>query len=388
MARTLVNIISAQTIPNYVFIKDFYETGDSLLFFTSSTMTKPLKYILDTLGLSDKGVEIKQLTEENWQVMCQEIASVIKPNVNYLVNTTGGTKYMSMAVSEEFHKHPNADFYYIPYPKNIYLKTTENAIPIKHRVSIKEYMGITKGVEYTVKQCVRKRDYVYAFFKHYINMSQDELMILDKIRTNFRNQKFEIEDIDIVCKQPTSIVKNLGTKNEKHYDFEQIDGLNVLLNKIQFPFDESNKLNSKEIEFLTGGWYEEYMYYLIEDKIQPDDIALGVFIKQSENTNTNDLDVVFTKGNKLFVIECKTAITKTQFKGVEAMFKEISYKSATLKATLLGLPSNSYICSLSESDESFKTIAQKMGIIYYDRSYFTDSTKQDSFISDITKQAF
>ncbi len=388
MARTLVNIISAQTIPNYIFIKDFYKDEDSLLFFTSSTMTKPLKYILDTLGLSDKDVEIQQLTEENWQVMCQEIASVIKPNVNYLVNTTGGTKYMSMAVSEEFHKHPNADFYYIPYPKNIYLKTSENAIPIKHRINIKEYMGITKGVEYTVKQCVEKRDYVYAFFKHYINMSQNELMILDKIRTNFRNQKFEIEDIEAVCKQPTSIVKNPGTKKEKHYDFEQIDGLNVLLDKIQFPNAESNKLNSKEIEFLTGGWYEEYMYYLIEDKIQPDDIALGVFIKQSENTNTNDLDVVFTKGNKLFVIECKTAITKTQFKGVEAMFKEISYKSATLKATLLGLPSNSYICSLSESDESFKKIAQKMGIIYYDRSYFTDSTKQDSFISDIIKQAF
>ena len=388
MARTLVNIISAQTIPNYIFIKDFYVEGDSLLFFTSSTMIKPLKYILDTLGLSDKDVEIHQLTEENWRVMCQEIASVIKPDVNYLVNTTGGTKYMSMAVSEEFHKHPNADFFYIPYPKNVYLKTSEKAIPIKHRVSIKEYMGITKGVEYSVKQCVEKRDYVYAFFERYINMSQDELLILDKIRTNFRNQKFEIEDIDTVCKEPTFIVKNPDTKKEKRYVFEQVNGLNVLLDKIQFPFTEDNKLNSKEIEFLTGGWYEEYMYYLIEDKIQPDDIALGVFIKQSENTNTNDLDVVFTKGNKLFVIECKTAITKTQFKGVEAMFKEISYKSATLKATLLGLPSNSYICSLNESDESFKKIAQKMGIIYYDRSYFTDPTKQKSFISDIIKQAY
>lgn len=388
MARTLVNIISAQTIPNYIFIKDYYKDGDKLLFFTSSTMTKPLHYILSTLGLSETDVEIKQLSEENWQVMCQEIASVIKPDVNYLVNTTGGTKYMSMAVSEAFHKHTNADFFYIPYPKNIYLKTTENAIPIKHRVNIKEYMGITKGVEYSVKQCVESRDYVYAFFEYYIKMSQEDLVILDKIRTNFRNQKIKIDNISVVSNETTTVVTKLGTKKEKRYDFERIEGLDVLLDKIQFPFTEPNRLNSKEIEFLTGGWYEEYMYYLIEDKIQPDDIALGVFIKQSENTNTNDLDVVFTKGNKLFVIECKTAITKTEFKGVEAMFKEISYKSATLKATLLGLPSNSYICSLSESDESFKKIAQKMGIIYYDRSYFTDTTKQDSFISDIIKQAF
>ncbi|MBO4739124.1 MAG: hypothetical protein J5606_06135, partial [Bacteroidales bacterium] len=91
MAKTLVNIISAQTIPNYIFIKDFYLEGDSLLFFTSSTITKPLENILDTLGISAKDVEIQQLTEENWQIMCQEIASVIKPDVNYLVNTTGGT---------------------------------------------------------------------------------------------------------------------------------------------------------------------------------------------------------------------------------------------------------------------------------------------------------
>lgn len=388
MSKTLVNIISDQTIPNYVFIKDFFEDGDKLLFFTSSSKRQPLKYILDTLQISENEVEIQPLTEEDWTIMCQEIASVIKPDIKYLVNTTGGTKYMSMAVSEEFHKHPNADFYYIPYPKNCYLKHSEKPHSIKYRVSIKEYMNVTKGINYTVKQLSQSKNYAFSFFEYYTKMSADDLDILDKIRTNFKNKKFEIDDIKSVSQQPTYIITSPGKKNEKRYDFEQIKDLDAFLQKVEFPNKTENKLDSREIEFLTGGWFEEYMYHLVDEKIKPDDIALGVFIKQSENTNTNDLDVVFTKGNKLFVIECKTAITKTHYKGEEAMFKEISYKSATLKQTLLGLPSNSYICSLSESDERFKEIAKKMGICYYDRSYFNNLDKQTKFISDIINKAF
>ena len=390
MGRTLVSIISAQAVPNYVFIKDFLNEGDKLLFFTSSSpnMNKSLDYILSTLNISKDDVTVKPLSEESWPQMCKEIETTIEPGGEYLVNTTGGTKYMSMAVSEIFEKHGNASFLYIPYPKNVYLKTNGEEIPIKHRVSIKEYMGITKGVEYSVKKCTQERDYVFRLFGYYQEMTREELEILEKIRTNFRAQKCTIDDVAEVSNGATHKITNAGKSKEKRYDFEQIENLDNFLKKIEFPCKTENKLSKEEIEFLTGGWYEEYMYYLIEEKIEPDDIELGVFIKQSINTNTNDLDVVFTKGNKLYVIECKTAISGTAYMGEESMFKEISYKAATLKATLLGLPSNSYICSLSESDERFKSIAKNMGIIYYDRSYFTEPAKLDNFLKDIIKQAY
>lgn len=391
MAKTLVNIISAQTIPNYVFIKDYYEDGDRLLFFTSSTMSKPLDYILGALGIQREEIEVQSLSEENWEEMCGQIASVIKPETKYVVNTTGGTKYMSMAVREEFRKHKNADFVYIPNPKNIYLRTHENEIPIRHRVSIKEYLEVTKAVKYKVKHCTQPKEYVKEFFQHFLSFTQDDMTLLEKIRKNFREPKFDIEDIKQVESQATSKVTNPGKKDEKLYCFEQIPHLSSFLEKTNFPFT-ANRISLEEIEFLTGGWFEEYMYHLIEEKVQPDDIALGVFIMQTEETNTNDLDVVFTKGNKLFVIECKTAISKLQFedkvvKGMEAMFKEISYKAATIKASLLGLPSESFICSLSESDDRFRKLAKNMGIVYYDRRYFTDPDKQESFIQDIIKKA-
>lgn len=391
MAKTLVNIISAQTIPNYVFIKDYYEVGDQLLFFTSSTMSKPLDYILGALGIKQEEVIVQSLSEENWEEMCGQIASVINPETKYVINTTGGTKYMSMAVWEEFRKHRNVDFVYIPNPKNIYLRTNENEIPIRHRVSIKEYLEVTKAVKYKVKHCTQSKEYVKEFFAFFLSFSLDDLALLEKVRRNFREQKYDIEDIKLVESQATLKVTNPGKKDEKRYCFEQIPNLSSFLEKIKFPFTD-NRISLEEIEFLTGGWFEEYMYHLIEEKVQPDDIALGVFIKQTEETNTNDLDVVFTKGNKLFVIECKTAITKLQFedkvvKGIEAMFKEISYKAATIKASLLGLPSDSIICSLSESDDHFKKLAQNMGIVYYDKRYFIDPDKQELFIQDILNKA-
>ena len=391
MAKTLVSIISAQTIPNYVFIKDYFEQNDRLLFFTSSTLSKPLDYILNALKIERENVDVCPLSEENWEEMRNQIASVINPDARYIVNTTGGTKYMSMAVWEEFRKHKKTDFVYIPHPKNIYLRTHDKSTPIQQRVSIKEFMAVTKAVEYSVKQCTKTKEYVNQFFNLFQSFTQDEMMLIEKIRKNFRNQKFEIEDVMLVEQQATSKVTNQGKNTEKKYYFEQIPNLSSFLERINFPHT-ANRLSNADIEFLTGGWYEEYMYHLIEEKVQPDDIALGVFIKQTDETNTNDLDVVFTKGNKLFVIECKTAITKLQFedkvvKGQEGMFKEIAYKAATIKASLLGLPSESYICSLTESGDKFRDIAKKLGIVYYDKQFFTNPEKQESFIQDILKKA-
>ncbi len=262
---------------------------------------------------------------------------------------------------------------------------------IRHRVSIKEYMDVTKLVEYTVKQCTQTDEYTKFFFNRFQSFSIEELELLDKIRRNFREQKFEIDDIESVEKQETTVVTSPGRKMERQYHFEKIPNLSSFLEKIRFP-NLNNRLSSTEIEYLTGGWFEEYVFHLIKERVEPDDIALGVFIKQSSETNINDLDVVFTKGNKLFVVECKTAISKLQIegkvvKGMEGMFKEISYKAATIKATLLGLPSYSFICSLSEGDDRFRNIASKMGIIYYDKRYFVDQDKEDELINDILKLA-
>lgn len=126
----------------------------------------------------------------------------------------------------------------------------------------------------------------------------------------------------------------------------------------------------------VGGWFEEYVYHLIKDRLNPTDIVLG---PKTANTN-NDLDVVFTIGNKLFVVECKT--------GVEGrgMLNEIVYKASALKENLLGLSARSFIFSLGQEKEEWSKAAKNMGIEYYGRSFFTEKGKSDTFISTIKRQ--
>ena len=58
---------------------------------------------------------------------------------------------------------------------------------------------------------------------------------------------------------------------------------------------------------MTGGWMEEWIYYVIKNslRLSEENIKLGLItILNAEN----DLDVVFTLNNTLYIIECKTAM--------------------------------------------------------------------------------
>ncbi len=129
-------------------------------------------------------------------------------------------------------------------------------------------------------------------------------------------------------------------------------------------------LNRSELEYLTGGWFEEYVYYLVKRHIQPQDLSIGVRISRNGVRHNNELDVVFTKGNKLFVIECKTGVQ------TERMFNEIVYKLCAIKEALLGVSCCSYIFSLKRDDSDvLKKIAANMDITFVDHAVLLSPRK-------------
>ncbi|WP_455623656.1 Card1-like endonuclease domain-containing protein, partial [Parabacteroides sp.] len=119
----------------------------------------------------------------------------------------------------------------------------------------------------------------------------------------------------------------------------------------------------------------------IKKYVNPQDIKLGVLIKRTENTNQNDLDVVFISGNKLFVVECKTGILG------EKMFNETVYKATAIKETVLGLSANTFIVSLATEDEKLKKTAKNMGIQYKCREDIENPQLFENFIMQIKKTA-
>ena len=373
MAKTIVSIVSKQTVPNYLLIKELFreEDGDKLLFITTKESEKYLPYITDSLSITDdgySGITLDNGTEEQWDIMCRTIESALVQGVEYHVNLTGGTKYIAMAVRSVFEKHPNSKFYYIPNPKNYYL-LFDNKIDINYRISVNEFLnlhGIYNNFYSSITQSKEYSDDFLQLFVHEFN--SNDFHVIDLLRS-YRNTKRN--DIHLIeCRS------DFKTK------YPQIPNLTSFLTHVAFPNKEPGFLTDKEVQFITGGWFEEYVYYLINDLIKPDDIQIGVKL----GTANNDLDVIFTKGNKLFVVECKTGIQKDS-KDSEKMLREIVYKASAIRDHLKGISADSYIFALSPNNDKWKKIATHMGVTYCGRETFLNTESRDCLINSMLEKA-
>ena len=105
-----------------------------------------------------------------------------------------------------------------------------------------------------------------------------------------------------------------------------------------------NLEGGKPLEYISGGWLEEYVFSLCRDSGKFDDCIYNVVLSLSDETvkairkkrkkarngivytEKNELDVVVTKGVRSAIIECKTGKIK----------QTDVYKVAALRDSLLG----------------------------------------------------
>ncbi|MDR1583605.1 MAG: DUF1887 family protein [Prevotellaceae bacterium] len=367
--KTIVNIISEQATPNFLFIKEKIQLGDELFFISSKKFEERIDWLEKSLKYNNcvthRIIFDKIDTEEHWQEMVSLIQNKISHDKEYIVNLTGGTKYMTLAAHYAFSKMSNAEFYYIPFPKNSILKIESNDIsPLLTRINICEYLT-TFNVSFSHKEITKSKKYTEEYFK-YFTEGKLNFKLIDLLREKYRNKS-----IDIHKKETEE-----GTEKTP-----QLIGLSQFLVDIKFPLEKEEALSKYEIQYITGGWFEEYIYNKIKEEINPDDIKLGVNITRAEKVHNNDLDVVFTYENKLFVIECKTGIDG------QKMFNETVYKAVAIKEVLLGISANTLILSLASESENLTKIAKVMGIEYFGRSYFVDDNKFSDIINLIKSKA-
>lgn len=370
----LVSIISKQTIPNYLFIKDRQKQGDEMLLIATQEMKNEPKWLIQTLKCEPNEIDmilLEKNQEEKWNEMTAAIAKHLSSDKHYVVNLTGGTKYMSLAVYQLFSKY-DSEFFYIPFPHNALLKPfLDEEEEINYRLKIDEYLSLYGLLFSELKRdadIVREKEYTESYFQLFNEpFSENDLAILNKIREYYRN--VGIKDID-------KVEKGLNLKEKQI----PIPGLNDFLDRIHFG-NKENVLSKYEAQYLTGGWFEEYVYNKIKESIPADDMAIGVKLRKEEGVFDNDLDVVFTYQNHLFVIECKTGFDSNR------MFNEIVYKAAAIKESMFGLPAHTYIFALNEDDERLNKVAKSMNITYYGKSYFTATEKWNQIIEQILKTA-
>lgn len=401
MPKTLVNIITDETpISAYLFVKELYEVGDRLMFVSAQNDKEDLEYLAALFSVSKDLIDEVILNRDDDEFMyeriCRRLNAELKDGATYYVNLAGGTRYLSLAVQQAFEKY-HAKFYYVNVEGNTIVNSIyddsiydddDYTFPIQHRMSVAEYLTV-HGMMHDIDAehnhspyCDQKN--ASNCFRLFSSQGVPGFCfdVLAKLRLGYRNAKAADgkKTLSVIKRKYEISISEI--QNPHNPQWMEILELSDMLDLLGFIPRKSHCINKDEIDFLTGGWLEQYVYYWVKRNVQPDDIHVGVHIKKKNvPTHDNELDVIFTKNNHLYVIECKTGVENNR------MFNEIVYKVCALKEALLGLSCHSFIVSLKKDNlqNDLKKVANNMDVTFIDHAMLTRPAKLTELINKLSK---
>lgn len=369
--KTIVNIVSIEEpLAAYLFCKELYSQGDHLLFIAARHDAPIIERTVGMLGADRECVDSVVLDRDSdaiaYELICRKVITHLDLLHDYHVNLAGGSRYMALAVKQVFSQF-HSTFYYTQTRENVIVKTIydnsiydndDQMLPIRHRSSLSEYLqlhGLQHDLDHPDQHLpIRPKSYTDHLFTLFANgtLTNNDHQTLTDLRLHYRNERRSVNIARLVA--------------QGCYRRPPLPHLITLLQHLDFRPHHSDMLSHEEIEYLTGGWFEEYVYHLIKKQVRPQDIAIGVRIARPGTKHNNELDVAFVKANTFYVIECKTGVCTTH------LFNEVVYKACALKEALLGTGCHSYIFSLKKDpDHYLSKVAQTMDIVFCSHEVLT-----------------
>jgi len=306
MSHIHVCLVSEQTIPNILGLYHFQPP--KIVFCTSGKMENLGKSdaIINTLKLYDLDYSNKfdrVLVDQDCLEDCEARLSNIAQkysNHKFVVNLTGGTKIMVLGAYNVFKSIENTQMIYTPIPKNEFIEVFPRKgdcgppIPLNLRLSVDAYVtayGIRTGnrdkIEQLKSNAIRNKETSEWMINNYVAI-EDLLSSfikegLNERRGDKKNYRFKMD-----C-------SNLRPKER-----ELLLGLRFEIGR-----DSIERMLTKyEIRFLTGDWLSDFCFNEVS-KLSIDDCVTGIELISSKGTN-NEFDVLFTKDNALYIVECKS----------------------------------------------------------------------------------
>jgi hypothetical protein len=311
-------------VPNIQFIKEMETDGTEFLFISDPDLEDESVRlsIKDTFDIY--GNELAPIIVDEYDAVTLENELKKRNFEQYdsiLVNVSEGS-IVTANVTVEFFKDYIAEIYYIPdtinYMIRIFPKRKRGRVGIKNKINMTEYVT-SHGLEMRGGRLSGiPMDYIRQMQQYYLAHDNDRWWVLSKLRL-FRGKK-------------------------SRYRIDMFPELNVFLKDINFPLADPSRecINRDEIGFLTGDWFEEYVYYTVKDefKLSGDNIKTGITL--SREGVINEFDVMFFYDGVLYTIECKTSIKDCE----RNIITDTIYKVKALQNNL-GYYSDSNIFTLS-----------------------------------------
>ena len=356
MKTILISLVSDHTIPNILAIHHF--KPDELLFISTTKMEKKNKVsaILMTLNRLALGYKSDPVivTEDSILDCHKKIGEWIdgKEDAEFVVNLTGGTKIMSIAAYEFFKDYSNK-MIYVPIPKNEFIvpfpkKRPGKPVKLDLRLSVIDYLtayGLTilnaSHLDSYREGAIKRKELSEWIAGNYDNLKNLLKWLCEKLRTHRRDNQFILED------------EFLGASGEEKQ----------LLSKLNFDYKEGSvfkKLSKAEIKYLTGGWLEEFCFVKVSELIGQgiDDAVLELQIKNCLGRD-NEFDIMFTKDNALYFIECKS-LDQNEDKKTDALYKVGALqKEFGLRVESFFVTTSPYILKDGKIKQSIRTRAEQ-----------------------------
>ena len=291
------HLVGKQQIPNLLGIQNI--TSKKHIFIHTKEYNKT--YCQQLLNLDYKFDTIL-VDAYNINNIKENIEKYLQNNQNKKIafNLTSGTKIMGFAVYDICNKY-NSDAYYFD---------TQN----------RKLLCINKSVMYDIKT-IDKLD-------TFLDLGKEIYSICDKGRSNISDKHKSMarllfkysNDTKKVIEKYKSINKNNSSDSFLSGAYNHINILEYK-NRMNYKIKIENVIcEYKDIDFIqymNGLWFEEYIFTIVDEYRKKHkhkniyDLRTGIkLISQKSNDFFHELDVVFTDGLNLYIIECKSGNTK------------------------------------------------------------------------------
>lgn len=349
MKKILVSLISEQTVPNVIVAEHFMP--DVYWFLSTKRMENEGKrrYVESTLILKKHNLMLKntliKIVDQDSLADCiekiEEMINMVNEESSYIVNITGGNKIMAIAAIEVFRDiGEKVIIGYVPLSKNDFIQIYPRKKPLRvheisARLSVEEYLSCygfeikNKGqIQSSISTAIKR-----GALSHWLLDNYEELKgMLGFLYKNIGNKRNEarVEMLSEFNREPSGVerefLKRLGFTLE-----------NKIIKKI---------LTRDEIIYLTGGWFEEYIFSEIYKMLQRgfiNDVKIGIQVSSISGTD-NELDIAFMKNNIFYHIECKTLGEEEE----QFIIRDEVYKKGAILHQL-GKGGNAFICTTHNS---------------------------------------
>lgn len=362
MSRIHVCLVSEQTIPNILGIYHF--KPDRVIFCSTDKMEKQRKTdaIVNTLllhGLDYSAKSERIIVDQDSLTDCinkvELLIEKVEDEVDYVVNITGGNKIMALAAYEIFRDiGQKVVIGYMPLGKNEFTQIFPRNKPLK---------------VYEVKERLNLEEYLMSYGFRIQNKEKFQT-IKDKTLSRNEASKWILDNYGQLKGMLGFLYKHMGDKRKQKeyhlsaaFDRELTKIEREMLDKHGFTINGSlvsKDLLKDEIVYLTGGWFEEYVfnevYSLVKDRAL-DDAMMGVTI-ESFGGISNELDIAFTKDNVFYHIECKTLA-----EGDKGIIRDEVYKKGAISALLGKGEKRAIICTThNQISEAHSARAKEYGV--------------------------